>query len=166
MSREENSRTDATAKRGAAKSVLGAVVLLTLLAGLVLLLRALFPAELPHNMDPSFVDTIFNNRGVVWAARLLLVSAAVVLAIGGVFIVGSIIIRMKNGDWLKRAGPFEVSEIAMADLEAQVSLWRSVALDGQDELAELRELLQKSDELAEEFQLALATSKVQRDGGR
>jgi hypothetical protein len=133
-----------------------------LLVGFVFLLRALFPAELPPNADPGFVDIIFNNRGVIWAARLLLVSAAVVLAIGGVFIVGSIVIRMKNGDWLKRAGPFEVSEVAMSDLEAQIGFWRTAALNGQDELTRLRELLRSSDELTEELQLALARSKVTR----
>lgn len=86
---------------------------MTLLVGVVLLLRALFPTELPESADPSFVDTIFDNRSVIWAARVLLLSAAFVLAVGGVFIVGSTVMRMRNGDWLKRAGPFEVSETAL-----------------------------------------------------
>jgi hypothetical protein len=37
-------------------------------------------------------------------------SAGGVLAFGGIFIVVSIGIRMKNGEWLRRAGPFEISE--------------------------------------------------------
>jgi hypothetical protein len=138
-----------------ANSVLGVVVFLVLLAALVLLLKGLFPADLPHADDPHFIDAIFNNKAVIWAARILLVSAAVVLAVGGVFIIASTVVRMKKGDWLKRAGPFEVSEMAVAELEDQIEFWRSTALDGQDEVTELRERLEASDELIEQLHLAL-----------
>lgn len=62
---------------------------------------------------------------------------------------------MKNGEWLKRAGPFEVSETALADLEGQIEFWRSAALDGQEEVAELRERLEESDDLIEQLHAAL-----------
>jgi hypothetical protein len=71
----------------------------------VLLAKGLYPVDLPAVKDPDFIDTTFDNRAVLWTARLLLVSAAAVLAFGGLFIVISIGIRMKNGEWLKRAGP-------------------------------------------------------------
>ena len=136
-------------------SVLGFVVFLVLLAGLVLLLEGLFPSDLPHASDPNFIDAIFSNKAVVWAARILLVSASVVLAVGGVFIVVSTVVRMRKGDWLKRAGPFEVSETAVLELEDQIEFWRNAALDGREEVAELRELLESSNELIEQMQLAL-----------
>lgn len=119
--------------------------------GVVLLAIGLFPADLPVNGDPSFIDTIFDNRGVIWAARLLLVSAAAVLAFGGVFIVVSTGIRMKNGEWLRRAGPFEVSETAVSEIEGQIEFWRQAALAGQEEVEELTERLNESDELIEQL---------------
>src|SRR3954453_3666675 len=79
-------------------------------AGVALLARGLYPVDLPSVKNPDFIDVAFDNRAVLWAARLLLVSAAAVLAFGGLFIVISIGIRIKNGEWLRRAGPFEVSE--------------------------------------------------------
>ncbi len=119
--------------------------------GLVLLVIGMFPADLPASSNPNFIDTIFDNRGVIWAARLLLVSAAAVLAFGGVFIVISTGIRMKNGEWLRRAGPFEISETAVSEIEGQVDFWRQTALAGQEEVAELTERLEESDELIEQL---------------
>jgi hypothetical protein len=119
--------------------------------GLVLLVKGLYPADLPSPTNPGFIDNIFDNRAVVWAARLLLVSAAAVLAFGGVFIVISTAIRMKNGEWLRRAGPFEISETAVSEIEGQVDFWRQAALAGQEEVAELTERLEESDELIEQL---------------
>lgn len=72
-------------------------------------MKGLYPADLPTTKNPDFIDNIFANKAVAWAARLLLVSAAAVLAFGGIFIAVSIGIRMKNREWLRRAGPFEIS---------------------------------------------------------
>lgn len=101
----------------------------------------LVPADPPTPDDPSFVDNIFDSRLVIWAARLLLLSTAVVLAVGGVFIVGSTITRMRQGDWLKRAGPFEVSEHNVLELARERDFWRSVAEDSHRRLIELEDQL-------------------------
>lgn len=140
---------------GKGNAIAGFVVLVLLLVALALLVKALYPVDLPVRKSPNFIDTIFDNRLVVWAARLLLVSAAAVLAFGGVFIAGSIGIRMKNGHWLRRAGPFEISEKAVEEIEGQFEFWRDAALEGQAEIAQLKEQLQESDELIERLQLAL-----------
>jgi hypothetical protein len=152
---EAISDTETVSENGTANSVLGFVVFLVLLAALALLLKGLFPTDLPDASDPSFIDAIFNNKAVIWAARILLVSAAVVLAVGGIFIVASTVVRMRKGDWLKRAGPFEVSETALSEIEDQIEFWRNTALTGQDEIAELRERLEASDNLIEQLHLAL-----------
>jgi hypothetical protein len=144
-----------TPENSTATSVLGLVFLLVLVTAAVLLLKGLFPVDLPDVDDPNFIDAIFNNKAVIWAARILLVSAAVVLAVGGVFIVASTVVRMRKGDWLRRAGPFEVSETAVKELEDQIEFWRTAALDGQEEIAELRELLESSDQLIEQLHLAM-----------
>jgi hypothetical protein len=124
-------------------------------AAAVLLAVGMFPAELPEKTSPTFIDTIFENRGVIWAARLLLVSAAAVLAFGGVFIVASTAIRMKNGEWLRRAGPFEVSE-GVGTLDRQAEHWREVAAVRQEHVDELTEQLDESDELIEQLRGVLS----------
>lgn len=131
--------------------LIAVLLVIAIPVGLVLLAIGLFPADLPPNHGSSFIDTIFDNRGVIWAARLLLVSAAAVLAFGGVFIAVSTSIRMKNGEWLRRAGPFEVSETAVSEIEGQVEFWRQTALAGQEEIEELTERLNESDELIEQL---------------
>ena len=114
---------------------------------LVLLVKGLYPADLPASQDPDFLDNVFHNRGVLWAARLLLVSAAGVLAFGGVFIVVSIGIRMKNGEWLRRAGPFEISEPPLREAAGETEVWRRVALTSREEAIGLREQLEHLEEL-------------------
>lgn len=127
-------------------------------AGMALLAKGLYPVDLPLAQDPDFIDNVFDNRGVVWAARLLLVSAAAVLAFGGVFIVVSIGIRMKKGEWLRRAGPFEVSETTVSEIEGQLDQWRSTALARQEKVVELTERLDESEELIAELDEMVATS--------
>jgi hypothetical protein len=130
-------------------------LLIGLAIGLGFLVKALCPADLPPDPGSNFIDSIFHNKGVVLAARLLLVSAAVVLAMGGVFIVVSMAIRMKNGEWLRKAGPFEVSETAVSDIESQIERWRLAAEAGQEEVAELTERIKESDELIEQLKTAM-----------
>jgi hypothetical protein len=129
--------------------LVAAPLLAALIAAALLLAVGLFPADLPVSSEPSFLDTIFDNRGVIWASRLLLVSAAAVLAFGGVFVVASTVVRMKNGDWLRRAGPFEVSETAAGEIEGEAEFWRDFNLAQKEVVAELTERLNRSDELIE-----------------
>lgn len=73
----------------------------TLVVGAVstyLLLAGLFPSDLAQPSDPTVADIVFLNRGVIWVSRLLLVSAAVVLAMGGVFIAVSIRRELQRAD--------------------------------------------------------------------
>jgi hypothetical protein len=137
-------------RKGLARPPLSLLVVVCL-AGVALLVKGLYPTELPPMANPDFIDNVFDNRAVVWAARLLLVSAAAVLAFGGVFIALSTAIRMKNGEWLRRAGPFEISEVAVSEIEGQVEFWRQAALAGQEEVAELTQWLEESDELIRHF---------------
>lgn len=129
------------------------------LVGAVLLAIGMFPADLPTKADPTFIDTIFDNRGVIWAARLLLIFAVAVLSFGGIFIVASTAIRMKNGEWLRKAGPFEVSEETSREIKSQADFWREAALAGEEEVAELNEQLDESDEMIEQLRGVLATER-------
>lgn len=127
---------------GVGRLVISCSLALVSALALVLLVRGLFPADLPESHNPDFVDNIFDNRGVLWAARFLLVSAAGVLAFGGIFIVVSIGIRMKNREWLRRAGPFEISEGSLGQTEEEAAFWRRAALASQEEAISLRERLE------------------------
>lgn len=140
---------------GRGATIAGLVVLGVIVLAIAALTRDLYPEDLAGRADPGFIDSIFDNKIVVLFARLLLVSGALVLAFGGVFIIASTVVRMKNQEWLRRAGPFEVSETAVTELEDQIAFWRTAALEGQDEIAELRELLEESDELIEQLHLAV-----------
>jgi hypothetical protein len=117
-----------------------------------LLVKGLYPADLPQSHSPDFVDNVFDNRAVLWAARLLLVSAAGVLAFGGIFIVLSISIRMKNGEWLRRAGPFEISEGTLAQAKVDAEFWCRAALANREEADGLQERLQQSEEMLRRVQ--------------
>ncbi|HEX6602659.1 MAG TPA: hypothetical protein VF030_08450 [Solirubrobacterales bacterium] len=119
--------------------MVGAGVAATAAVAMVLLVKGLYPADLPESRNPDFVDNVFDNRGVLWAARMLLVSAAGVLAFGGIFIVLSIGIRMKKGEWLRRAGPFEISEGDLKKSEDEVEFWCRAALTSREEATSLRE---------------------------
>jgi hypothetical protein len=137
---------------GAGRVVGNIGLLVAIATAIVLLLIGLYPADLPQSRSPGFVDNIFDNRGVLWAARLLLVSAAGVLAFGGIFIVLSIGIRMKNGEWLRRAGPFEISERPLGQAaEGDDFLYRA-ALASREEAIGLRQRLRRSEELIEDLQ--------------
>lgn len=134
--------------RGARKAGAAIGLIVVAVIGVGLMVKGLYPADLPRSRDPDFVDNVFANRAVLLAARLLLVSAAAVLALGGLFIVVSIGHRMKNREWLRRAGPFEISELKAAQAEEEIDYWRQEALAGERKIVALRQLLESTDELA------------------
>jgi hypothetical protein len=57
--------------------------------------------------DPDVLDRIFASAFVIASARVVLLSAAVVLLFGGIYIAASTVHRLGHGQWLYRAGPFE-----------------------------------------------------------
>lgn len=138
--------------RGAGKVTISLGLIAVCAIAVVLLVKGLYPADLPESRNPDFVDNVFDNRGVLWAARLLLVSAAGVLAVGGIFIVVSIGIRMKNGEWLRRAGPFEISEGRLDQAKDEAAFWRRAAVGSKKETTDLRNRLRRCKELISDLQ--------------
>jgi hypothetical protein len=132
---------------GTGRTIVGWGFVVAGAAAVALLVKGLYPADLPQSPSPDFVDNVFDNRGVLWAARLLLVSAAGVLAVGGIFIVVSIGIRMRNGEWLRRAGRFEVSEANVGEAEGEVEYWRRAARANDEDAKSLRRQLNRSEEI-------------------
>ncbi len=123
-------------------------LLVVAVIGIVLLVKGLYPADLPTSRDPDFVDNVFANRAVLLAARMLLVSATGVLGLGGIFIAISIGHRTKNREWLRRAGPFEISEGKLVQAETEIDFWRQQALANKQEVVGLEQQLEHTDELA------------------
>ena len=118
----------------------------------------MFPGEVPETKDPGYIDVIFQNRFVVFAARLVVLSAAFVLMLGAIYVASSMIVRIKRGQWLRRAGPFE-SELA----EAQETLGEDVnsLLESLDQAwesnQELEQRLEERDrQLAEAYRVVEA----------
>lgn len=67
----------------------------------------LLPGSVRTKSNPGYVDVVFENRLVVFSARLVVVGAAFVLLLGGVYVAASTIVRVRRGQWLRRVGPFE-----------------------------------------------------------
>lgn len=141
---------------GAAAHLIGSLLFSAILVGVAFLVAGLAPTDLPPDKGSNFIDTVFHNKGVVLAARLLLVATAVVLAAGGVFVVSSIVMRTRNGEWLKRAGPFEIGDAELRDLDSEADHWRAIAVGSREEVKELTEQLQSAQELAGELQEELS----------
>lgn len=64
-------------------------------------------------------EALFDSPAMLVVGRLLVVAAACVLLVGAVFVLGSMAARMRRGHWLKRAGPFEVSESTIGEVDVQ-----------------------------------------------
>lgn len=98
------------------------------MAGAVLLMLAigagvwwtLWPQDIPPAKDPGFADNVFASAPVVFAARLILLSSGVVLAVGGLFVVVSIAKLWTALRWFTRFGPFEASPEAIGTLAEEV----------------------------------------------
>jgi hypothetical protein len=50
---------------------------------------------------------------------------------------------MKNGEWLRRAGPFEISEAPLPQTEGEADFWRQAAMQNREETAKVREQLSR-----------------------
>jgi hypothetical protein len=128
-----------------ASALLGGLVALGLLALGGLVLYRIYPSDLAEKKSPAFVDNIFANNLVVFAARLVLFSIALVLAVAAAYTIWSIVQWSRAGRLLTKAGPFEVGEEAIDALRAQVGFWREAAERRDDEVEALTERLTVND---------------------
>jgi hypothetical protein len=82
---------------------------------------------------------------MVFTGRLLIVLAAVVLLACAVFVLASIAVRMRQGHWLRRAGPFEVSETATGKVDHRLYGLEEIVVAQRIEIAELGALVEDAD---------------------
>jgi hypothetical protein len=134
-----------------AGTVLGILILVGIVAVAIFGLFQIYPDDVVEPDDADFLDNIFANKFVLFAARLVLFSLALVAFFAAGFAILSVVQWIKNGQWLRRAGPFEVAEQAVSTLQDQIDLWKGIAESTGQELEELRERLQETDQLVEKL---------------
>jgi hypothetical protein len=134
-------------------AVLSLLVLAAIGYGVFLFFKALEPDQVPEQRNPNFIDTIFASPAVIAAARIVLLSAAVVLLFGALYIAVSVVVRMRRRQWLRRAGPFEshLADEAQDELDAIDPIFELYA-EALEENEELARRLSERDEALEEVQ--------------
>jgi hypothetical protein len=117
--------------------IIGAVVLLVLVAAAVLAVIQIYPNKLTVPKNPSFIDNVFDSRIVVLLIRVALIFAAGYVVIS---VVGLILGRR----WIAELGPFKASE-PIARLEHSAEALEKDLSDAVTTIAELESRLEDSD---------------------
>jgi hypothetical protein len=130
--------------------------LIALAIVVVVVLYRAYPAHVEPKTNPTFLDSIFENPVVLFAARLVLFSAALVLAFVAGYVIYSIVKSMSEGKRLAKFGPFQVQEAE--DLSADVKMWQDLYEQSVEENAELRERIVRTDDLLEQANEGLRRS--------
>jgi hypothetical protein len=114
----------------------------------VILVIKLLPAHVPEKRNPGYLDNVFANRWVVWAARLAALGFAVVAAFGSLYVCASIVMRMVKGHWLRSAGPFqaEVVEKVTEELNEAGDIWLNAWQESESRNTELSQHLEQATE--------------------
>ena len=95
-------------------------------------------------------DALFAGE-MIWFARLLTVTATVVLMTTAAFVIASAVAHMRRGRWLTRAGTFGISEHELHAGTTDRACSGDTRKDGYDDLAEMRVRLAVTSELVEKF---------------
>jgi Ca2+/Na+ antiporter len=130
---------------GAVFVLAAGVLLIAALIGGGYAITQLLPGSVPLKQNPGYLDTIFSNRYVVFAARLAILATSFVLLFAALYVVASVAVRMSRGHWLRRAGWFEVDVIAAEQRLAQIEPLLATAWESNEDLA--RKLESASDEI-------------------
>jgi hypothetical protein len=141
----------APSKSGRLGTIFGVLVIVGTLVGGAVVLYRIYPENVQEKANPGFIDNIFGSNLVVFAARLTLLSAGLVLAFAGGYIVLSIVSWIKHRQWLTKMGPFEVSREAIEQLQGVVELWREHATEQANEIERLQGQLRETNDLFELF---------------
>ncbi len=92
--------------------------------------------------DLTVLDLLFDSDAMLLIGRLLIVTAAVVMLACALFVLGSIAVRIRHGHWLKRAGPFEVSETTAGQVGREMKMLKRTIDEQRMRTSELETLLQ------------------------
>jgi hypothetical protein len=92
--------------------------------------------------DLTVLELLFDSDAMLLTGRLLIVTAAAVMLACGFFILGSIAVRIRHGHWLKRAGPFEVSDTRAGQAGREMKKLKRTIDEQRTRTAELETLLE------------------------
>ncbi len=96
----------------------------------------------PTRTDMTVLELMFESQAMLLVGRLLIVVTAIVLLVCAVFILVSMVVRMRQGHWLKRAGPFEVSESVTGMVDQRTQALTEILATHQSQLVELEVLVE------------------------
>jgi hypothetical protein len=89
------------------RTLLGAVVVVVLVALLAVVVWAIVPDRTPHIEDASALDAVLADRWILWICRL-------VVLFGAIYVVASLVALMARKQWLAEAGPFKAGDTTRA----------------------------------------------------
>ena len=131
---------------------------IALVGGAVAVGIGLYPNYVMVPKHPSLLDEIFQSRTIIVFVRVLMMFAAG-------FVVASLLARIWNRQWLSKAGPFEVSDVA--DLTADLDVADENLKEAEDNIATLNSRLAASDQtikqLVEELNAELEERRHDQD---
>jgi hypothetical protein len=100
------------------------------------------PRDCPSTRaDLTVLKLLFDSSAMVFVGRLLIVVAAVVMLSCALFVLGSIAVRARRGHWLRRAGPFEISEGTVEEVNREAEALKNTIDEQRTRIASLETLL-------------------------
>jgi hypothetical protein len=96
--------------------------------------------------DLTVLELLFDSDPMLLIGRLLIVAAAVVMLAVGLFVLSSIAVRIRRGHWLRRAGPFEVSDPTPGEVGREIEALERTVGEQRARIAELEGRLSASTE--------------------
>jgi hypothetical protein len=98
----------------------------------------------PTRRDLTLLEALFDSEAMLLMGRLLIIVATVVMLACGLFALASMAVRMRHGHWLRRAGPFEVSENAMGEADQRTQALTEILIAQQAQLAAFEGALEEA----------------------
>ncbi|HEU0018667.1 MAG TPA: hypothetical protein VFQ14_00110 [Thermoleophilaceae bacterium] len=91
--------------------------------------------------DLTVLELLFDSDAMLLIGRLLIIAAAVVMLACGLFVLGSIAVRIRRGHWLRRAGSFEVSDTRVGEVDQVTEALREAISEQLGRIAALEAML-------------------------
>jgi hypothetical protein len=158
---EVESEVEQPQESGPVARAFGVLFIFGFLALVGVVFYRIYPTHLHEKTNPGFIDNVFGTNLVIFAARVILLSAGGVLAVAAVFIVISFWKRGKAGHWMSKFGPLETQ--AVENLEGVVAQWQQWWQEEFQRRTELEERVEQSDRLLEELNESYQAALVEID---
>jgi hypothetical protein len=157
---EEEAPAEGKSGSSTRDTVLGLAFMALIGVGLYFFWNFIEPDKVREADNPTFLDSIFANAAVIGAARIVLLSLAIVLLFGSIYVAASSVVRIRRGQWLRRAGPFEShldeAKEELDELDSLLDLYTESVDENAELAARLAERDQQLEQLAAAYGAAVA----------